>query len=122
MSPNQIATSSQEFYGLVKISFLCLWDPLGQCFTAFPLERVCVLWPPSTFPICEMLPILVPIQHWGCPLLRKQPSYVLIIAGFIYATTFPSSLYILTHLILMRTLCGEFYYYHPHFTDVKMVA
>lgn len=35
---------------------------------------------------------------------------------------FLDALHILTHIILTRTLCGEFYYSHPQLAGVKTVA
>lgn len=88
-------------------------DPLGQSYTPYPLGKLCVFWLPSTFPILEMLPILLPTAHVGCPLLRELPRHVLIRSGFFHASTFLSALCILTHLILTRLLGGECYYYYP---------
>lgn len=65
MSLNQIVTSSQEPYGLVKIHLLFLSGHSGLVYTPFPLGKVCIFWPPSTFPICEMLPMLVSPEHLG---------------------------------------------------------
>ena len=92
MSPNQIVTSSQEPCSLVQIHFLFLLRPCGLALCVLTWKGV--FWPPSTFPICEMLLVLAPTGHLECPLLRKQPRYVLILAGRIHASTFPGAFHI----------------------------
>ena len=74
MSSNQIVTLSQEPYGLVKIHFSFLSGPSGWCYTPFPLGKVCVFCPLSTFPICKLLPILVFTEHLGVRIWESSPA------------------------------------------------
>lgn len=86
------------------------------------LGKVCIFWPTNTFLIWWNATHLSAFGTlcWH-PLLRQQPKYVFITAGFIYASIVLRALHVLTHLVLMRPLYSEFCYY-PQFADEKTVA
>lgn len=76
MSPNQVVTSSQEPYGLVKIHFLFPSGPSGLMLPTLSTGKGMCILATKYFPVCECCH-LGAYRTFGVSSLRKQPRYAL---------------------------------------------